>query len=205
MSRLRRLLNLKPYRHLRGSRAIRFFDFELRTPAFLKRRVEENEVKTFKIARLRYDLDNYKMEPESSIIEHVGIVNDMIKRLHNCGGILTEEEKYNALYATLPQNFQNILESYWIVENSHLESEVNEDEDFLNGKTGKYSTLVYLFLEDYIWKNFKKSSAVSRNTRLKTSKFTVIGHPWHKNMVTNNLEYYNIEYTIPKRLTFVYF
>ena len=146
------------------------------------------------------------MYPKDTIIDHVKEVNEKIKKIHSKDHIMSEEAKYKALYNTLPPIFQNILESFWIIENNNnLGSMANDDKDFLHGKTRNYINLVYLLLEDYIWKNLRKSSVLSRNPNLKTSRFPIMRYPWHNKIISNVLNRTNIEYTIPYRVCFKYY
>ena len=119
---------------------------------------------------------------------------------------MSEEAKYKALYNSLPLNFQNILESFWMIKNNNnLGFLVNDDHDFLHGKTRNYTNLVYLFLEDYIWKNLRKSSILGKNPNLKTSRFSIMSYPWHKKIISNLLNRNFFEYTISYRVCFKYY
>ena len=89
--------------------------------------------------------------------------------------------------------------------NNNLGSMVDDDKDFLYGKTRNYINLVFLFFEDYIWKNLRKSSVFGRSHNFKTSRFPIMSYPWHKKIISNVLNRTNVEYTIPYRVCFIYY
>ena len=111
------------------------------------------------------------MQPGHTLIEHVKTINNMIQVIIFNGNILNEENKYDALYNTLPLNYNGSL---------YLISE--------SGEANNYETLVYLFLEANTWHSLTKFAILIESPNLRSSRGKAKGMPWLKKLNTIVLE-----------------
>jgi len=194
-SRLRRMINLEIYQHKRRNKRIPGRPRIVRTP-IRPRTFQQRQ----KLADLESNLEEYRMSPDHTLIEHVKIVNNMLQELIDNGKPLDEKEKYDALKTTLLEGLKEALESYWTVEGDKvMSSDKTYDFDFLHGKTNVYKTLVYLFVEDNtLKKNMSRSSVLAESSTLRSAKHRVGSNLWLKDMVTDILDREGFEQSIPK-------
>ena len=107
-----------------------------------------NASQRLRLHLLQVNLDEYRMQPCHTLIEHVKTVNNMIQVIIFNGNILNKESKYDALYNTLPLNYKGSL---------HFISE--------SGEINNYETLVYIFLEANTWHNLTKSAILTETIK----------------------------------------
>ena len=112
-----------------------------------------NASQRLRLHLLQVNLAEYRMQHGHTLIKHVKTVNNMIQVIIFNGNILNEENKYDALYNTLPPNYKGSL---------HLISE--------SGEANNYETLVYLFLEANTWHSLTNSAILTESSNLRSSR-----------------------------------
>ncbi|KAM7519553.1 hypothetical protein LguiB_018515 [Lonicera macranthoides] len=97
-------------------------------------------------------------------------------------------DKYKALRNTLPRRLKEKIKGFWLEKPSESGTQYNNLVDMLNRKADKYETLVYLFLEEYTWKNLNKASTLILGPNLRTTRAPAPIIPWMKYMVPTIME-----------------
>ena len=142
------------------------------------------------------------MHLDHDFIEHVKIVNDMIQVIIHKGRVMGDWDKYNALRISLPDHLKEKIEGFWLKKPNEHGAQRNVLVDMLNKKTDKYETLVYLFLEEYTWKNLNKSSTLVSSPNLKTTRAPVPSFHWLKDMVPTIMDREKVEVSIPRKIIY---
>ena len=157
-----RMSIVNTYRKCHKNRWIRGIAKRVRTP-----KAPRTEVQLQRLMDFRDDLENYKMRDDHELIEHVKIVNKKIQKVIFHGYGMNENEKYLALFNTLPEKLANLLEGFW----TRYEKEKDKGTEHIVVKDfRKYDATVYEFLEYHTWINMCKSARLGVHTTLRFNK-----------------------------------